>query len=53
MNPIWIVLSVCAVYTCRLEHLDPNTAFLNSDLKDRVYMDVPLVLRTLRTMRVS
>jgi hypothetical protein len=41
MNSIRVVLSVCAAYDYRMEQLDADTAFLNSELKDRVYMEVP------------
>jgi hypothetical protein len=41
MNSIRVVLAVCAAYEYRMEQLDADTAFLNSELKDRVYMEVP------------
>jgi hypothetical protein len=41
MNSIRAVLAVCAAYEYRMEQLDADTAFLNSELKDRVYMEVP------------
>ncbi|OWY92138.1 polyprotein [Phytophthora megakarya] len=41
MNSIRVVLAVCAVNGYTMEQLDADTAFLNSGLKDLVYMDVP------------
>uniref|UniRef100_A0AAV1US45 Reverse transcriptase Ty1/copia-type domain-containing protein n=1 Tax=Peronospora matthiolae TaxID=2874970 RepID=A0AAV1US45_9STRA len=42
MNSIRVVLSVCAAYAYEMEQLDADTAFFNSELEDRVYMEVPL-----------
>uniref|UniRef100_A0AAV1UZZ7 Reverse transcriptase Ty1/copia-type domain-containing protein n=1 Tax=Peronospora matthiolae TaxID=2874970 RepID=A0AAV1UZZ7_9STRA len=42
MNSIRVVLSVCAAYAYEMEQLDADTAFLNSELEDRVYMEVPI-----------
>ncbi|GMF22450.1 unnamed protein product [Phytophthora lilii] len=41
MNSIRVVLAVCVAAKYVMEHLDANTAFLNSELKDRVHMEVP------------
>lgn len=41
MNSIRVVLAVCVADAYKMEQLDADTAFLNSDLKDLVYMDVP------------
>ncbi|KAE9023480.1 hypothetical protein PR003_g13857 [Phytophthora rubi] len=48
MNSIRVVLSVCAAYEYRMEQLDADTAFLNSGLKDRVYMEVPFGIENAR-----
>ncbi|KAE8883223.1 Retrovirus-related Pol polyprotein from transposon TNT 1-94 [Phytophthora fragariae] len=48
MNSIRVVLSVCAAYEYRMEQLDADTAFLNSELKDRVYMEVPFGIENAR-----
>ncbi|KAE8961631.1 hypothetical protein PR001_g29980, partial [Phytophthora rubi] len=48
MNMIRVVLSVCAAYEYRMEQLDADTAFLNSELKDRVYMEVPFGIENAR-----
>jgi hypothetical protein len=40
MNSIRVVLAVFAAYEYLMEQLDADTAFLNSELKDRVYMEV-------------
>uniref|UniRef100_A0AAV1VJJ4 Integrase catalytic domain-containing protein n=1 Tax=Peronospora matthiolae TaxID=2874970 RepID=A0AAV1VJJ4_9STRA len=42
MNSIRVVLSVCAAFAYQMEQLDADTAFLNSELEDRVYMEVPI-----------
>ena len=42
MNSIRVVLAVCAAYGYEMEQLDADTAFLNSNLDERVYMEVPL-----------
>ena len=36
------MLAVCAAYGYEMEQLDADTAFLNSNLDERVYMEVPL-----------
>lgn len=38
MISIRAVLSVCAAYKYKMKQLDADSAFLNSELKDRVYM---------------
>ncbi|KAE8954917.1 hypothetical protein PR001_g32304, partial [Phytophthora rubi] len=48
MNSIRVVVSVCAAYEYRMEQLDADTAFLNSELKDRVYMEVPFGIENAR-----
>ncbi|KAE9292008.1 hypothetical protein PR003_g24876 [Phytophthora rubi] len=48
MNSIRVVLSVCAAYEYRMEQLDADTAFLNSELKDRVFMEVPFGIENAR-----
>ncbi|GMF35814.1 unnamed protein product [Phytophthora fragariaefolia] len=40
MNSIRVVLAVCVADAYVMEQLDADTAFLNSDLVDRVYMKV-------------
>ena len=42
MNLIRIILVVCAECTYQMEQLDVDTAFLNSVMTDKVYMEVPL-----------
>ncbi|KAL7688948.1 putative reverse transcriptase, RNA-dependent DNA polymerase [Plasmopara halstedii] len=42
MNSIRVVLAVCAVLGYKMEQLDVDTAFLNSQLSDRVHMEVPI-----------
>ncbi|KAJ8554708.1 hypothetical protein ON010_g9775 [Phytophthora cinnamomi] len=42
MNSIRVVLAVCMADGYVMEQLDADTAFLNSDLTVRVYMEVPL-----------
>lgn len=41
MNSIRVVLSVVVTMGYMTEQLDVDTAFLNSDLKEEVYMEVP------------
>ncbi|OWZ13834.1 polyprotein, partial [Phytophthora megakarya] len=41
MNSIRVVLSVVVALEYVTEQLDADTAFLNSELKERVYMEVP------------
>ncbi|KAE9184919.1 hypothetical protein PF002_g26302 [Phytophthora fragariae] len=48
MNSIRVVISVCAAYEYRMEQLDTDTAFLNSELKNRVYMEVPIGIENAR-----
>ncbi|KAE9073838.1 hypothetical protein PF007_g25651 [Phytophthora fragariae] len=48
MNSIRVVLSVCAAYEYRMEQLDADTAFLNSELMDRVFMEVPFGIENAR-----
>ena len=49
INSIRVVLSVCAAYDYRMEKLDADTAFLNSNLEDRVFMEVPLAITNAQT----
>ncbi|KAJ8575963.1 hypothetical protein ON010_g3254 [Phytophthora cinnamomi] len=42
MTSIRVVLAVCVADGYVMEQLDADTAFLNSDLTDRVYMEAPL-----------
>ncbi|KAG2905207.1 hypothetical protein PC114_g11610 [Phytophthora cactorum] len=48
MNSIRVVLPVCVVVAYLMEQLDADTAFLNSDLTDRVDTDVSCVLESAR-----
>ncbi|CAI5707253.1 unnamed protein product [Peronospora farinosa] len=41
MNSIRVVLAVVVAKGCVAEQLDADTAFLNSELKEEVYMEVP------------
>ncbi|KAJ8564192.1 hypothetical protein ON010_g7153 [Phytophthora cinnamomi] len=42
MNLIRVVLAVCVADGYVMEQLDADTSFLNSDLTDLVYMEIPL-----------
>lgn len=46
MNSIRVVLAACVVDGCEMEQLDADTAFLNSELSDRVYMEIPSGVKT-------
>ncbi|KAG2773013.1 Copia protein [Phytophthora cactorum] len=50
MNSIRVVLSVVVAKTYVTEQLDVDTAFLNSDLKERVYMEVPYGIKNAENM---
>lgn len=41
VNSIRVVLSVVVANGYQIEHLDPDTSFLKSDLKEEVYMELP------------
>ena len=41
MNSIRVVLAMCVALQYVMEQLDVDTAFLNSKLMDRVYMEIP------------
>ncbi|GMF31991.1 unnamed protein product [Phytophthora fragariaefolia] len=48
MNSIRVVLAVCVADAYVMEQLDADTAFLSSDLVDRVYMEVPFGIENAR-----
>ena len=39
---VWVLLSIAAIKGWSLLHIDVNNVFLNGDLFEEVYMDVPL-----------
>ncbi|OWZ03765.1 polyprotein [Phytophthora megakarya] len=53
MNSIRVVLSVVVALENVTEQLDANTAFLNSDLKERVYKEVPYGINNTKNMAAS
>ncbi|OWZ18262.1 reverse transcriptase [Phytophthora megakarya] len=50
MNSIRVVLSVVVALEYVTEQLDADTAFLNSELKERVYMEVPYCITNDKNM---
>lgn len=46
MKSIRIVLDVSVADEYEMEQLDADTAFLNSELSDRVFMEIPSGVKT-------
>lgn len=49
LNYVWVILSLAANLDWPLHQLDIKNAFLNGELEEEVYMNIPLGLETPRT----